>query len=131
MNNHQLYLKGDELIAYLNSLGVENIQKIQVLSTPPAKYEANENIGILKIETLKKINPGLQANLLGKGSIAHYLSYGASAKILYSGKKFSVETAVLGSCEKLFTHSQYSNMFKNYIISTNCPKKTRIILLEY
>lgn len=54
MNNHQLYLKGDELIAYLNSLGAENIQKIQVLSTPPAKYEANENIGILKIETLKK-----------------------------------------------------------------------------
>lgn len=54
LNNHQLYLKGDELIAYLNSLGAENIQKIQVLSTPPAKYEANENIGILKIETLKK-----------------------------------------------------------------------------
>lgn len=124
LNNHQLYLKGDELIAYLNSLGAENIQKIQVLSTPPAKYEANENIGILKIETLKKINPGLQANLLGKGSIAHYLSYGTSAKILYSSKKFSVETAVLGSCEKLFTHSQYSNMFKNYIVSTNCPKKS-------
>ena len=43
-------LKGDELIAYLNSLGAENIQKIQVLSTPPAKYEANENIGILKMK---------------------------------------------------------------------------------
>lgn len=29
LNNHQLYLKGDELMAYLNSLGTENIQKFK------------------------------------------------------------------------------------------------------
>lgn len=122
LNNHQLYLKGDELMAYLNSLGLENIQKIQVISTPPTKYEADENIGILKIETSKKINPGLQASVLGKGTIAHYLSCGGSAKFLYSGKRFSIETAVLASEAKTYVRSQYINRFKDYLISTNCPK---------
>ena len=86
LNNHRVYLKGDELMAYLNTLGIDNVRSFQVYYTPPSQYEADGNIGILKIETTKNINPGLQSNLLGKGEMAHNLSCGASAKILYSGK---------------------------------------------
>lgn len=124
LNNHKIYLKGGELIAYLNSLGLENIREVKVLPTPPTRYEADENIGIIEIETTRKINPGLQSNFLGRGTIGRYLSYGGSARVLYSGGKVSFETVLLGSRAKSFMHSRYTNDFGNYLVSTDCPRKS-------
>ncbi len=112
LNNHKVYLNGENLVAYLNSLGLENIREIKVLPTPSTKYEADENIGIIAIETKKKTNSGLQSNFLGRGTIGRYLSYGGSAKVLYSGSKVSFETVVLGSWANGFTHSRYTNDFR-------------------
>lgn len=124
LNNHKVYLNGENLVAYLNSLGLENIREIKVLPTPSTKYEADENIGIIAIETKKKTNSGLQSNFLGRGTIGRYLSYGGSAKVLYTGSKVCFETVVLGSRANGFTHSRYANDFGNYLVSTDCPQKS-------
>ena len=124
LNNHQVYLSDGDLMAYLNSLGLENIKRIHVISTPPAKYEAEENVGILEIETTKNIHPGWQARLLGKASVAHYLTGGASANILYSGKNFTIGNTLLGSLGNDYTRSRYTNDFGDYLVATDCPKKS-------
>lgn len=124
INHHQVYLSGDDLMAYLNSLEMDNIRKIHVISMPPAKYEAEGNVGIIQIETYNKINPGWQARLLGKATAAHYLSGGASARVLYSGKNFSIENTVLGNYDDDYTHSRYTNLFGDYRVSTDCPKES-------
>lgn len=124
LNNHQVYLSDGDLMAYLNSLGLENIKRIHVISTPPAKYEAEENVGILEIETTKNIHPGWQARLLGKASVAHYLTGGASANILYSGKNFTIGNTLLGSLGNAYTRSRYTNDFGDYLVATDCPKKS-------
>jgi hypothetical protein len=125
LNNHRVYLKGDELMAYLNTLGIDNVRSFQIYSTPPSQYEADGNIGILKIETTKNINPGLQSNLLGKGEMAHNLSCGASAKILYSEKNYSIENTLLASYANAFAHSHYTNAFDDCLVSTECPRTSK------
>lgn len=42
-------LSGEDLNNYLKTLSAENIQKIEVITTPPAKYDAQGNSGLLNI----------------------------------------------------------------------------------
>lgn len=124
LNHHRVYLSGGDLMAYLNSLGLENIKRVHVITTPPAKYEAEENIGILEIETYHKVNPGWQATLLGRASMARYPIGGASARVLYSGKNFTIGNTLLGSYANTYTRSRYTNDFGDYLVSTDCPRKS-------
>ncbi|MDR2206114.1 MAG: TonB-dependent receptor [Flavobacteriaceae bacterium] len=48
-----LQLSGDDLTNYLKSLPSDNIKSIEVITTPPAKYDAEGNSGIVNI-VLKK-----------------------------------------------------------------------------
>ena len=55
VNDRMINLSGNELINYLRSLRSDNISKIEVITTPPSKYEAQGNSGLINI-ILKK-NP--------------------------------------------------------------------------
>ena len=57
INDKIVNLSGTELTNYIQSLRSDNISKIEVITTPPAKYEAQGNSGIINI-ILKK-NPDL------------------------------------------------------------------------
>ena len=46
-------LQGDELISFLSGFSASDIQKIEVITNPPAKYEASGNGGLINI-VLKK-----------------------------------------------------------------------------
>ncbi|MEP5338615.1 MAG: TonB-dependent receptor [Algibacter sp.] len=53
INGRLLQLSGEDLISYLNSVSASDIKKIEVITTPPAKYEAAGNGGLINI-ILKK-----------------------------------------------------------------------------
>lgn len=53
VNDRMLNLSGSELTNYLQSLRSDDIARIEVITTPPAKYEAQGNSGIINI-ILKK-----------------------------------------------------------------------------
>ena len=53
LNDKLIMLSGDELIAFLKSIPSENISKIEVISNPPAKYDAEGNGGLVNL-VLKK-----------------------------------------------------------------------------
>ena len=53
VNGRLLQLSGEDLITYLNSISASDIKKIEVITTPPAKYEAAGNGGLINI-VLKK-----------------------------------------------------------------------------
>lgn len=47
-------LSGEDLNNYLKTLSADNIQKIEIITTPPAKYDAQGNSGLLNIVLKKK-----------------------------------------------------------------------------
>ena len=53
INGRLLQLSGGDLTSYLNSISANDIKKIEVITTPPAKYEAAGNGGLVNI-ILKK-----------------------------------------------------------------------------
>jgi len=63
INNKMIHLSGIELTNYLQTLKSDNIAKIEVITTPPARYEAQGNSGIVNIILKKNTNIGWSGKL--------------------------------------------------------------------
>ncbi len=57
------YLSGADLANYLKSLPASALDKIEIMTTPPAKYDAAGNAGIINIKTKKSRVKGFNGNI--------------------------------------------------------------------
>jgi hypothetical protein len=57
------YLSGTELINYLKSLPASSLDKIEVITNPPARYDAAGNAGIINIKTKKAKTAGFNGGI--------------------------------------------------------------------
>lgn len=57
------YLSGTELMNYLRSLPAGSLDKIEVITAPPAKYDAAGNAGIINIRTKKTRTAGFNGGV--------------------------------------------------------------------
>ena len=55
INGRILRLSGEELISFLNSISANDIQKIEIITNPPAKYDASGGGGLINIVYKKGI----------------------------------------------------------------------------
>lgn len=63
IDNKLQQLGWDELAAVLRSMAAENVDRIEVITTPPARYDAQGNAGIINIVTKKSKSNGLNGSL--------------------------------------------------------------------
>lgn len=89
VNDRLLNLSGQELINYLKTLRSDDIAKIEVITTPPAKYDANGKSGLINIVLKKNVNLGWNGTLQLAGTAGKYFSYRDGASANYQGKKLS------------------------------------------
>lgn len=62
VNDRLVQLSGDELAGLLKSMPAETISKIEVITAPPAKYDAAGNAGIINIVTKKQQKNGINGS---------------------------------------------------------------------
>jgi hypothetical protein len=75
INNKIVQLSGEELINFLRNIPVSNISKIEVISNPSAKYEADGNSGLVNI-ILKTANQDSWSSSLNSAYIKNTYSTG-------------------------------------------------------
>ena len=63
------YLSGAELEAYLKALPASTLDQIELITNPPAKYEAAGSAGIINIKTKKGKARGFNGNYTARGSL--------------------------------------------------------------
>lgn len=79
-------LSGNDLMNYLKSLRSDDIAKIEVITTPPAKYEAQGNSGIINIVLKKNKNFGWSGSV-GSGFVQRsYTGGSANGNVNYQSK---------------------------------------------
>ncbi|MGX5685871.1 TonB-dependent receptor domain-containing protein [Chryseobacterium cucumeris] len=96
VNDRMLNLSGSELINYLRNLRSENILKVEVITTPPAKYEAQGNSGIINIVLKKNQNPGWSGYLTTNYTQKTYAAFSTVAGVNYQNEKVKASIKLQG-----------------------------------
>ncbi|WP_170227837.1 outer membrane beta-barrel family protein [Mucilaginibacter frigoritolerans] len=118
VNDRMIYLSGIELINYLKSIKSENIAKVEVITTPPAKYDAQGNGGIINI--LLKKNPylGWNGSYTASFSQATKSGFGNNFNLNYQSSKIS-STLILKQSDNPVTVSGYNDIIGTTSVLTN------------
>ncbi|MGG5578272.1 TonB-dependent receptor domain-containing protein [Myroides sp. C15-4] len=97
VNDKLLPLTGEDLINYLSTIPSETIKKIEVITTPPAKYEASGNSGLINI-VLKQGKHNAWSNQISGGfTAADKATYKISDVFNYSKNKVSLAASLNAS----------------------------------
>lgn len=92
IDNKLQQLGNSELVAMLRSMSADNVDKIEVITAPPARYDAQGNSGIINIVTKKSakdgfngsINLGYQQRTRGSKKFGENLNYRHGRINIYS-----------------------------------------------
>lgn len=109
INDRMLNLSGSELINYLKSIRSENIEKIEVITAPPAKYEAQGNSGLINIVLKKNQNLGWNGSFTTSLLQTTYTGVSNTAVVNYQNEK-------LRSSLKLRQYDTQKHSSENYRI---------------
>lgn len=89
INDRKVHLTASELQTLLENYSAENIKSIEVITTPPARYDA-EGGAILNIITTKSIAPGYKGNINAAWTQAIFPKYQVGTSHYYKTEKLNL-----------------------------------------
>ncbi|WP_205502964.1 outer membrane beta-barrel family protein [Rufibacter psychrotolerans] len=107
------YLAGAELESYLRSLPSETLETIEIMTNPPAKYEAAGNAGVINIKTKKSNTKSFNGNLnlsYGRGKLGKTSN---SLNLNYRNNKVNLFATFSQTAQNNFTDLNIERRYKN------------------
>lgn len=95
-------LAGADLANFLRSLTSDNVQSIEIISNPSAKYEAEGTGGVINIRTKKNPAMGTNGNLTSGFQQGRYLRYNNGLALSHAAERISANLDVIQSGRKAF-----------------------------
>jgi len=89
IDDKQTYLSGAELANLLSSMSSSQVDVIELLANPPAKYDAGGNAGVINIKTKKNKQKGFNGTLTVAPGQGRYLKSNNSLVLNYRKGKFN------------------------------------------
>lgn len=123
INGRPIALKGEALIAYLSTISNASISKIEIITTPPAKYMAEGNAGLINIILKKNPNLGWNGSLNSSFTQKTYFYTRNSGVLNYQTNKFSMTTNLLYNYSKIAAYEKDQNVFIDGFSSINRQDK--------
>ncbi|MDZ4796286.1 MAG: TonB dependent receptor [Bacteroidota bacterium] len=96
------YLGGTDLANYLRNMNASQLDQIEIMTNPPAKYDAAGNSGIINIKTKKTKQFGYSGSISSTWSQGRYAKFSESANFNYRKNKVNFFTNVGYSNRKNF-----------------------------
>lgn len=90
INDKPTYLSGTDLASLLGSMSSSQVDQIEMIANPPAKYDASGNAGIINIKTKKNKQKGFNGTLSLAAGQGRYAKSNNSLVINYHQGKFNV-----------------------------------------
>ncbi|UZH56712.1 TonB-dependent receptor [Salinimicrobium tongyeongense] len=112
INDRKVQLTAAELQTLLENYSAENIKSVEVITTPPARYDA-EGGAILNIVTTKSIAPGYKGNINGAWTQAVYPKFQAGTSHYYKTDKLNLFGNYTYSARKEYKEDDSYINFRN------------------
>lgn len=106
------YLSGTDLANYLNSMPASNLEIIEVMTNPSAKYDASGNSGVINIKTKKNKQKGLNGSLALAYGQGVYSKTNNSFNLNYRNGKINFFSNVSVNYRRQF---QKLDIFRKYV----------------
>jgi hypothetical protein len=84
------YLNATDLSNYLKNMPASQLDQVEIMSQPPAKYDAAGNSGVINLVTKKNRNNGFNASITLSAIIARYFKTPNSINLNWRQGKFNV-----------------------------------------
>ena len=113
------YLSGSDLESYLRSLPSSSLEQIELMTNPPAKYDAAGNAGVINIKTKKNKVAGFNGGInlsINQGQLTRSNN---SANFNYRKNKINVFGNLSYNLNNSFTDLDLNRTYKN---ADNSPK---------
>ncbi|MBL7748923.1 MAG: TonB-dependent receptor, partial [Chitinophagaceae bacterium] len=105
------YLSGTDLANYLRNMNASQLEQIEIMTNPPAKYDAAGNAGIINIKTKKTKQFGYSGSLSSNWSQGYYAKVSESFNFNYRKNKVNLFTNVGYSNRKNFQNLDIQRKF--------------------
>ncbi len=107
------YLTGSELENYLKSLPTSAIKHIELMTNPPAKYEASGNAGVINIVTRRSKLKGFNGNIGLNAGQGKYAKTRNNLNLNYNAPKFALFSNLSFSEARAFQDLTIKRQFRN------------------
>lgn len=87
INGRPTRLSGNDLANLLQNMGSDNIEDIEIISNPSAKYEAEGDAGIININLKKNVATGFNGSAVASFTQGDYFRNNQSLNLNYGGEK--------------------------------------------
>lgn len=130
-------LSGNDLVNFLKSLPSSQLDKVEIITNPPARYEAEGAGGIINIRTKKIKTQNINGSLSLNYAMGRYFKSNNSANLSYRKNKLTIFTGIGYSMAKNDYHVLRQRNYAypvaggNYRIDQNVHEITRIQELTY
>ena len=108
INDKIVHLQGDALTNYLKTLRSDDIEKIEVITNPPAKYEASGNSGLINIVLKKNKTLGMYGSVSSSYSYNNHNWYSLNGSLNYQNKKWNIMVKANGGDGKYSNKNAYT-----------------------
>jgi outer membrane receptor protein involved in Fe transport len=92
INEKQVYMSGTELMEYLRSIPSDDINKLDLITQPSGKYDAEGNAGIINFALKKNRNEGMNGNVSSTVAYGFYPSTQNHASVHSKHGKLNLNT---------------------------------------
>lgn len=90
INGRKSLLEGEALREYIRSLNGDDIQSVEIIAQPSARYEATGTTGIINIVLKKNTKMGINGNVYTSGSYGEYFRQQHGGLLFYNDSLWSV-----------------------------------------
>jgi hypothetical protein len=107
------YLSGADLESYLRSLPSSTIDQIELITNPPAKYDAAGGAGVINIRTKRTRIKGFNGTVIGSVIQGKYTRTNNNFNFNYRNNKLNMFGLVTYNSQNGFTDLNINRYFKN------------------
>lgn len=125
IDGKQTYLSGTQLASFLKSIQSNSLDQIEIMTNPPAKFDASGNAGVINIKTKKGTIRGMNGNVSLTYNQGYYAKYFGGANFNYRNENLNIFGSYDGGqWEGLGTLTIDRNFYKNGVFSGSSDQQT-------
>lgn len=112
INDRRVYLSGEALTQYLQSIRASDVARIEVITTPPARYDAEGNSGVLNIVLKTSPTVGLNGSAQATYIQTRYGKLNSGLNLNYRQGKLNVYGSGTAAGGRYYRREDYSQQYQ-------------------